>query len=83
MVTRNNGLCENVKVAFSGVSAIPFRDRGVELALEGKPADDELLTEACQQAANGVEVMEDHFASKEYRSHLAKVFAERALKAIL
>lgn len=83
MVTRNNGSWENVKIAFTGVSASPFRDQGVEEALEGKAVDDEILWVASQKAAAGVDVMADHFASREYRSHLAKVYAERALRAVL
>jgi len=82
MVTRNNGACENVRVAFTGVSATPFRDSRVEQALEGKALDEETINAACDNAATGVDVMSDHFASQEYRSHLAKVFAKRALNTI-
>ncbi|GJM28373.1 MAG: carbon monoxide dehydrogenase [Cyclobacteriaceae bacterium] len=82
MVTRNNGSFGNVRVAFTGVSASPFRDHGIEQALEGQPADGAQLHEACKLAGNGVDVMGDHFASKEYRTHLAVVFAERALKVV-
>lgn len=82
MATRNNGSCENVRVAFTGVSATPFRDQGIEQALEGKSLDEETINAACDSAAKGVDVMSDHFASQEYRSHLAKVFAKRALNTI-
>lgn len=82
MVTQNNGSCEKVRVAFAGVSATPFRDHGVEQALEGQPADEEHIKAACEHAASGVDVMGDHFASANYRRHLAKVFAERGLKAV-
>jgi carbon-monoxide dehydrogenase medium subunit len=82
MVTKSNGTCENVRVAFTGVSATPFRDQGIEQALEGKSLDEETINAACDSAANGVDVMSDHFASQEYRTHLAKVFATRALNTI-
>jgi len=71
-----------VRVAFTGVSATPFRDSRVEQALEGKALDEETINAACDNAATGVDVMSDHFASQEYRSHLAKVFAKRALNTI-
>jgi len=82
MVTRNNGVCENVRVAFTGVSATPFRDRAVEQALEGKFPDAETVAAASAMAASNVEVMGDHFASQDYRRHLARVFAKRALAAV-
>ncbi len=82
MVTRNNGSCENVKVAFTGVSAIPFRDHQLEQELEGKVPDESNLDAACEIAAKSVDIMGDHFASQDYRRHLAKVFAKRALKTV-
>ena len=82
MVTQTNGSCQKVRVAFNGVSATPFRDQAVEQALEGKTADEAAINAAGDQAAGSVEVMGDHFASQEYRSHLAKVFAKRALTAV-
>ena len=82
MVTQNNGTCSHVRVAFNGVSATPFRALAVEQALEGRSADGESIEEASGQAVANVEVMSDHFASEEYRSHLAKVFAKRALNAV-
>ena len=82
MVTRNNGACENVRVAFNGVSATPFRDSGVEQALEGKSPDAETVAAASAKAAANVEVMGDHYASQDYRRHLARVFAKRALAAV-
>ena len=81
-LTRNNGSCENVRVAFTGISATPFRDQSIEEALEGKALDEETINAACDNAATGVDVMSDHFASQEYRSHLAKVFSKRALNTI-
>jgi len=82
MATKTNGLFENVKVAFTGVSSTPFRDNGLEQALEGTSIDQGLLSTACQNAASDVEPMGDHFASQDYRRHLAKVFAKRALSAV-
>ena len=82
MVTKNNGSCENVRVAFAGVSATPFRDKNIEQALEGQSPDLENIEAATENAASEVDVLGDHFASPEYRQHLAKVFANRALKAV-
>jgi carbon-monoxide dehydrogenase medium subunit len=79
MVTVNDGTCEQVKVAFTGVSATPFRDKGLEQLIEGTEVDPDSLADACKSAASGIDVMSDHFASQEYRLHLAGVYAKRAL----
>ena len=80
-VTKNNGVCERVRVAFTGVSDAPYRAAGVEDALSGQKADAGNIAAAAAHAAAGVPVMSDHFASEEYRIHLAGVFAKRALAA--
>ena len=82
MVTITNDICENVRVAFAGVSATPFRDQSIEQALEGKTPDPETIEAATQNAALDVDILGDHFASQEYRQHLAKVFAKRALEVV-
>ncbi|WP_375447992.1 FAD binding domain-containing protein [uncultured Fibrella sp.] len=63
-----------VRVAFSGVADTPFRDTAVEQQLaSGQPAG---------AAASGQPIMSDHYASEEYRQHLANVYLGRALAAI-
>ena len=64
-----------VRVGVTGVSDTPYRARAVEAAYDGSTA-------AAAQATAGVDVMSDHFASEEYRSHLAKVFVGRALEQL-
>lgn len=76
-----NGTVSNARVAFNGVSATPFRDKGVEDALVGKAADSDTIAAAAAHAASGQSVMSDHFASEDYRTHLAKVYARKALQA--
>ncbi|MCI5083306.1 MAG: xanthine dehydrogenase family protein subunit M [Saprospiraceae bacterium] len=81
MITRTNGTCEQVRVAFTGVSDKPYRAKNIESALTGKSYSAESIEAAITGAAEGVDVMSDHFASEEYRSHLARVYAKRALNA--
>jgi len=64
-----------VRVGVTGVSDTPYRASAVESAYDG-------TTSAASHAVDGVDVMSDHFASEEYRSHLAKVYVERALAAL-
>ena len=77
-----DGKCSNVQVAFNGVAAAPFRDGGVESALNGADCNAENVASASSNAASGKTVMQSHFASEKYRSHLAKVYAKKALSAI-
>ncbi|CCH02894.1 carbon-monoxide dehydrogenase medium subunit [Fibrella aestuarina BUZ 2] len=63
----------SLRVAFSGVSEAPFRDKAAEEKLKaGQEAD----------AATGVSIMSDHYASEEYRKHLANVYLKRAMQAV-
>ncbi len=67
---------DRVSVGITGVADSPYRASGVESAYNGD------AHAAAEHAVDGVEVMGDHFASSEYRTHLAKVFTERALNAL-
>lgn len=63
------------RVAFAGVSDFAFRDETVESASSAGASAEE----AASKAAEGVSIMADHYASEDYRKHLAKVYARRAL----
>ncbi len=65
---------DSVKVGVTGVSDTPYRATAVEEAYSGN-------SDASQHAVDDIEVMNDHFADVEYRSHLAKVMVKRALEA--
>jgi carbon-monoxide dehydrogenase medium subunit len=80
MVTLKNGVCDRIRVAFTGVGDMAFRDTKVEDALQGKAPDESNIVAAAGQAAEGdIDILSDHFASEDYRKHLAKVYAKRAL----
>ncbi len=64
-----------VRVGVTGVADTPYRATAVEAAYDGSSS-------AASHAVDGVEVMSDHFADAEYRAHLAKVMAKRALEAL-
>lgn len=69
-------------IAFTGVSEAAFRDRAAEAVLEGKGFDGSTIDAAVAAAVGEVDVLSDHFASAEYRKHLAKVYLKRALQAV-
>ncbi len=68
-----------IRVAFSGVSATPFRDTGIENALK----EGQSVESATANIAEGVSVMSDHFAKANYRKHLAGVYARKALSQLV
>lgn len=76
----SEGEVGNIKVAITGVSEKAYRDHGVEDELMGQPLTDEIIESAASKAADRVDVMSDHYASEEYRKHLAKVYVKKALK---
>ena len=81
-VVINNGLISEARVAFNGVSGEgAFLDEAVSAALVGKAATLETIEAAVAGAAERIDINEDHYASKTYRRHLAKVYAKRALIA--
>ena len=67
----------SVRIGITGVGSSAYKATAVEEAFDGENAD-----EASSHAVDGVEVLSDHFASAEYRSHLAKVYVKRALEAV-
>jgi aerobic carbon-monoxide dehydrogenase medium subunit len=57
------------------------RAKGVEAAIQGKAADAASIQAAAEKAPEGVDVQADLQGSEEYKQHLLKVFAKRAMEA--
>lgn len=83
VLTKNGTSIAQARVAFTGVSENAFRDTAVEKALQGKNLDASLAESASKLAAEGISILSDHFASEEYRKHLAKVYCKRALGSLV
>ena len=69
-----------VAVAITGVSAIPFRARDVERALQNGPLTPERIADAARSAVTGAQTMSDIHGSQDYRAHLARVNVRRAIE---
>lgn len=82
-VKKTNGSIEDARVAVTGVGTKPVLAEGVAEALIGTDGSDEAVKAAAEKAADGVTVLEDLYGSEEYKTHLAKVFAGRAVKQAL
>ncbi len=73
------GVCSKAGVGVTGAGTRAVRAKGVEAALVGKRLDAATIEAAAQKAADGVDVQADLQGSVEYKSHLCRVFAKRAL----
>jgi carbon-monoxide dehydrogenase medium subunit len=72
-----------VRVGVTGLSGKPYRAMNVEKALEGTAGSASDVQKAVAPVAEGVEANSDLHASADYRRHLAKVYAMRALTVAL
>jgi len=67
---------DGVNVGITGASDTPYRATAVEQAYPQEGVA------AAQYASEGVEMLEDHFATAAYRAHLVRVLTRRALEAL-
>jgi aerobic carbon-monoxide dehydrogenase medium subunit len=75
------GTCTKAGVGITGAGTKAVRAKGVEAGLVGKRLDAATIEAAAQKAADGVDVQADLQGSVEYKSHLCRVFARRAIEA--
>jgi carbon-monoxide dehydrogenase medium subunit len=77
----DKGRCARVGIGVTGAGTKAVRARGVESALTGKAPDAAAIEAAAQKGAEGVDVQADLQGSVDYKAHLCRVFARRALEA--
>lgn len=82
-VTRSNGSISAATVAVTGVGNRPVLADAVADALIGSDGSDAAIEAAAAHATDGIEVLEDLYGSVDYKTHLARVFTIRAVKAAL
>jgi carbon-monoxide dehydrogenase medium subunit len=75
----DQGTVRQARIALTNVALTPTRARGVEEALIGQPASEELIRAAAEHAAEGIDPISDGNADADYRSHLARVLTRRAV----
>jgi aerobic carbon-monoxide dehydrogenase medium subunit len=78
-----NGTCTKAGVGVTGAGTRAVRAKGVEAGLTGKRLDAAAIEAAAAKAADGVDVQADLQGSVEYKAHLCRVFAKRAVEAAL
>ena len=77
------GICTKAGVGVTGAGTRAVRAKGVEAGLAGKALDQAAIEAAAAKAADGVDVQADLQGSVEYKSHLVRVHARRAIEAAL
>ena len=77
----HQGTCEDIAMGVTGITDKAYRARDVEEVLRGRKLEPKIIKEAASEIIHGVEVNENIHASKEFRSHIARVYANRAIQA--
>ncbi|MBI2359249.1 MAG: xanthine dehydrogenase family protein subunit M [Deltaproteobacteria bacterium] len=77
------GACEKIAVGLTGVADKAYRAAEVERRLTGQRLEARPIEEAVHEVCRNIEVIEDINGSKEYRTHLARVYTARAIEAAL
>jgi aerobic carbon-monoxide dehydrogenase medium subunit len=75
----DGGVIRQASVALTNMATVPVRARGVEEALIGQQAGEEVIRAAAEHAVEGTEPVADGNADVEFRNHLAKVLTKRAV----
>jgi carbon-monoxide dehydrogenase medium subunit len=68
-------------IGITGAGTKAVRAKGVEAGIVGKTLDAATIQAAAEKAPDGVDVQADLQGSVEYKKHLLKVFAKRAIEA--
>ncbi|MCP4037985.1 MAG: xanthine dehydrogenase family protein subunit M [bacterium] len=77
-----DGRCERARLALTGLAPVPFRALAAEESLRGKALSQDSIAAAAQRVTDGVDPLSDFYAPADYRLHLARVYAARALTSL-
>jgi len=69
----------DIAIGMANMGSIPLRAHGVEEALRGQPATEDVVRAACSRAAEGTNPPSDLNGSAEYRNHVVTVMCRRAV----
>jgi aerobic carbon-monoxide dehydrogenase medium subunit len=75
--------CSDCRVAITGAGRRPVRAKTVEAALRGRQLSRGAITQAAEDACDGVDLTGDLFASPDYRGLLTRTYVKRALLDML
>ena len=78
-LVRGDGSADDVRVGLTHMGSTALRATALEDALRGQALDADSIASAAEHAADGTEPPGDLNATADYKRHLAKVLARRAL----
>jgi carbon-monoxide dehydrogenase medium subunit len=82
IVTRDDGIVREARIALGAVSPVIMRAGAAEAALVGKRLEDETIREAARLAADAARPISDVRSSAAYRKRMVEVVVRRALTAL-
>ena len=82
-IKKSGGKVTMARVGVTGLSGKPYRATSVEKALEGTAGSASDVQKASATVAEGVDANSDLHASADYRKHMARIYAMRALTVAL
>jgi len=81
VLTMDGAKVSKAGIGITGAGTKAVRAKGVEAGLTGKSLDAATIQAAAEKAPDGVDVQADLQGSVDYKKHLLKVFAKRAIEA--
>jgi carbon-monoxide dehydrogenase medium subunit len=82
-IDSSNGTVADARIAVTGVSSKPYLATASAAAIVGTDGSADAIATAGSHATDGVVVLEDLYATVDYRTHLADVYVQRALEDVL
>lgn len=82
-ITMKNGKCVNARVAVTGAGEKAVRATDTEQLLIGSEISNKVIVKASTVADKGIDCLQDIHASADYRAHLTRVAAQRAISKAL
>lgn len=82
LVRGQSGRCEEARLVIGAVSPVPVRIRAAEKLAVHRPLTPDLIEAMATEAASAVDPIEDLRGSAEYKRHITRVLARRALTSI-
>lgn len=82
-VRKTDGKISMARIGVTGLASKAFRAEGAETALAGTSGSAEEIRAAVTSIGDGMDANSDIHASADYRRHMARVYAARAIQAAL
>ncbi len=83
IVSKVNGLFEEIRIGLGAVAPTPIRAKKAEEMLNGEKVADELILKAAKVASEESKPIDDHRASALYRAMMVEVLVKRAIHQAL